>query len=289
MKFLLFFIVFLWNTNLSIASDGIVASIDNLAITNYDLNNYKKMFNLKGNVLDEYLTLLKKRLISLKHNVSIGKQEKESLIKNYKQLLEQLGIKNTKYISKEFIYFIVESNYLWSKYVETGLKPSINITDEYVNNVTEYLVRENIKTKYNLSEIVLYYNNLEQKIKTKEKIDKIYSRLNYENFQDVAKSQSQSLSASAGGDVGWVFENDLNKDLVSTIKNITDISEPVCTGDEKGMCIIFKLNSKEKIIDISEELKLQIKNFILIQMLENKIMDLLNNTKFTIKYYDNYK
>ena len=284
MKFLVIFFYFVF-INLSGASN-IVASVNNIAVTKYDLNNYKKIFALKNDELDNYLMMLKRRLIALENNVEISDQEKEMINKNKKDLAKQLGVK--KFLGSDFLDFVIESNYLWSKYIETVLRPSINITDSYVDNVIEYMDRENIKTKYNLSEIVLYYNNVEQKLKSEEKINKIYEALDINNFSKMAKSYSNSLSAKDGGLVGWVFENDLNKNVISMLKNVENsITKPICIGDNSGMCIIFKINKKEKIFDTSQELRMQIKNFIFIQLLENKIMDVLNNSNFVIKYYDN--
>ena len=284
MKFLVIFFYFVF-INLSGASN-IVASVNNIAVTKYDLNNYKKIFALKNDELDNYLMMLKRRLIALENNVKISDQEKEMINKNKKDLAKQLGVK--KFLGSDFLDFVIESNYLWSKYIETVLRPSINITDSYVDNVIEYMDRENIKIKYNLSEIVLYYNNVEQKLKSEEKINKIYEVLDINNFSKMAKSYSNSLSAKDGGLVGWVFENDLNKNVISMLKNVENsITKPICIGDNSGMCIIFKINKKEKIFDTSQELRMQIKNFIFIQLLENKIMDVLNNSNFVIKYYDN--
>ena len=283
-KIFVVFFLFL-NINLLHANGNIIASIDNIAITSYDLNNYKKILT-KENGLDDYLLMLKRRLIAIKNNVEISKQEKELLAKNKNELAKQLGIK--KNLNSDFLIFVIESNYLWSKYVETILKPSINVTDSYIDNVVEYMDKENIKIKYNLSEIVLYYSNIEQKVKAEEKIDKIYKKLTTNNFLKIAKNYSQSLSAKDGGLMGWVFESDLNKDVISILKDIDgDTTEPICIGDNSGMCVIFKINEKEKIFDISHDLRLQIKNFIFFQLLENKIMDVLNNTNFIIKYYDN--
>lgn len=279
-KFILLFIIF--SFNVAIASNDIVASIDNFAITRYDLNNLKKMFNSKDGVIDDYILILKKRFIALNNDVSLTDSEKKLLESRRNNILKQIKA-NPKGVDDDFISFIIESNYLWTKYVELKLKPTINIKDSYIDNVIEYMDKNNIKTKYNLSEIVLYYNESNKK-DIEKKINNIYKELTVNNFETIASSTSQSLSAKNNGSIGWVFETDLNKNIIDVIKNTKNISKPACFGDSNGVCIIFKVNSKDKIYDVSDESRLQIKNFIFLQLLESKISDILNKTNFTIKY-----
>ena len=282
MKLLLILtIIFNFKGALANNNNYIVASVDNIAITRYDINNLKKMFKI-NDVLDEYILILKKRLIAINNNIDITDNEKMALKSNRDNFLKQLKI-NSKDVDANFVDFIMESNYLWSKYIEMNVKPKIVVKDSYIDNVVEYTIDNDVKNKYDLSEIVLYYNS-ENKVDIEKKIKDIYNKLNDDNFSSMATSLSQSLSAKDGGHVGWVFESDLNKDMVNIIKNTKNISKPTCIGDDNGVCIIFKINNKEKIYNISYDTRLQIKNFIFLQLLDTKILDIINNTKFIIKY-----
>ena len=279
-KTLLFFFLF-FHSAIAYNND-IVASVNNFAITKYDLNNLRKLFNTKGPVLEDYILLIKKRFIAINNNVTLTKEEENSLKSQKNAFLKSINA-NSNGVDNDFIYFIIESNYLWSKYIELFVKPTIIIQDSYIDNVIEYMANTNSKTKYDLSEIVLYYNK-DNKEKIKEKIEDIFLTLNEENFNSMAKSLSQSLSSKNSGNIGWVFESDLNSNVIDIIKNTDTISKPVCIGDLSGVCIIFKINDIEKIYNVSNELRGEIKNFIFLQLLESKVSNIINTTNFVIKY-----
>ena len=279
-KTLLFFFIF-FHSAIAYNND-IVASVNNFAITKYDLNNLKKLFNTKGPVLEDYILLIKKRFIAINNNVTLTKEEESSLKSQKNAFLKSINA-NSNGVDNDFIYFIIESNYLWSKYIELFVKPTIIIQNSYIDNVIEYMANTNSKTKYDLSEIVLYYNK-DNKEKVEEKIQDIFLTLNEDNFNSMAKSLSQSLSAKNGGNIGWVFESDLNSNVIDIIKNTDTISKPTCIGDLSGVCIIFKINDIEKIYNVSNELRDEIKNFIFLQLLESKVSNIINTTNFVIKY-----
>ena len=279
-KTLLFFFIF-FHSAIAYNND-IVASVNNFAITKYDLNNLKKLFNTKGPVLEDYILLIKKRFIAINNNVTLTKEEESSLKSQKNAFLKSINA-NSNGVDNDFIYFIIESNYLWSKYIELFVKPTIIIQDSYIDNVIEYMANTNSKTKYDLSEIVLYYNK-DNKEKVEEKIQDIFLTLNEDNFNSMAKSLSQSLSAKNGGNIGWVFESDLNSNVIDIIRNTDSISKPACIGDLSGVCIIFKINDIEKIYNVSNELRGEIKNFIFLQLLESKVSNIINTTNFVIKY-----
>ena len=281
MKLLLIFTI-IFNFKGALANNNyIVASVDNIAITRHDMDNLKKMFKT-NDVLEEYILVLKKRLIAINNNIAVTDNEKMALKSNRNDFLKQLKV-SSKGLDLDFVDFIIESNYLWSKYIEMNVKPKIVVKDSYIDNVIEYTLENNVKNKYDLSEIVLYYNS-ENKIDIEKKIKDVYNKLNDDNFSSMATSLSQSLSAKDGGYIGWVFETDLNKNMINVIKNTKNISKPTCIGDDKGVCIIFKINNKEKIYNVSQDTKLQIRNFIFLQLLDSKVLDVINNTKFIIKY-----
>ena len=279
-KTLLFFFLF-FHSAIAYNND-IVASVNNFAITKYDLNNLRKLFNTKGPVLEDYILLIKKRFIAINNNVTLTKEEENSLKSQKNAFLKSINA-NSNGVDNDFIYFIIESNYLWSKYIELFVKPTIIIQDSYIDNVIEYMANTNSKTKYDLSEIVLYYNK-DNKEKVEGKIQDIFLTLYEENFNSMAKSLSQSLSAKNGGNIGWVFESDLNSNVIDIIRNTDSISKPACIGDLSGVCIIFKINDIEKIYNVSNELRGEIKNFIFLQLLESKVSNIINTTNFVIKY-----
>ena len=280
----------------------IIANVNELAITKYDLDNLIRVYygknmaknkltnGLYNEILNNYIDILKKRIIVLNSNVTLDEIEKKSLwdvfYKNFKVKnnvsLEDFCKKNL--IDKDLFLFFLESNYLWLKYVEINIKPKVKV-ENYINDVSDYMAKTDKIVRYNLSEIVLYYNDLENKKEILNKINSIYKLLNNKNFDTIAFSMSQSISAKNNGLIGWVYENELSEIVLNNIKNlnINTFSKPFCIGNDNGSCIIFKINNKEDIINQSEDTKNGIMNYIFGQVLENNIRNILNSNKNKIK------
>lgn len=278
----------------------IIANVNNIAITKYDLNNFifitnysenKKINNkIYNESLENYIDVLKKRIIAEKSRVELTKEEKNNLWFVFsKNLNTNLNIdefcKKNK-LDKEFVLYFFESNFLWYKYVETILKQGIEVDDSTINSVLEFMAQKQFVARYNLSEIVLHFNNEVQKSEVLNRLNDIYSSLNIKNFGLTALSISQSSSAKNNGDLGWLFEDELNININEAIKNApkNTIVKPFCVGSNKGVCFIFKVNDKEKKISISEAEKNNVANYIFSKILGEKIRNTIFSAKIDVVY-----
>ncbi|MBO4956538.1 MAG: peptidylprolyl isomerase [Rickettsiales bacterium] len=277
----------------------IIATIGEFVVTKYDLNNLAKVYNtnksivtnvLLNDVLENYIDVLSKRIIAENAKVTISEVERGvlwSMFSNNLDIDNNISIDRyckDKKIDKDVLLFFLESNFLWLKYIETILKPSIKVVDNYVIGVAEYMKLGNKVVKYNLSEIVLNYGNREQKELILKKMNDIYKKLNNTSFETIAFSMSKSLSAKNNGLIGWVYEKELNKEIVKNIKNVSvkSFSKPFCIGDNGGSCFIFRINEKSITIENMDEIKLNVRNYIFNQLLETKIREILNLNKSKI-------
>lgn len=133
------------------------------------------------------------------------------------------------------------------------------ILENYYNeNKFKYIIKE----KRNIAQIFLS-NIKNEKLNNLEIIKSIkYKLTNGQTFASIAKQYSHDkLSNYKGGDIGWVTQNELSKEInkaVFTIKNIGDISDIVETV--QGYYIV-------KLLDLNEA---KIKPFISVKELVKK-------------------
>jgi len=133
------------------------------------------------------------------------------------------------------------------------------ILENYYNeNKFKYIINE----KRNIAQIFLS-NIKNEKLNNLEIIKSIkYKLTNGKTFASIAKQYSHDkLSNYKGGDIGWVTQNELSKEInkaVFTIKNIGDISDIVETA--QGYYIV-------KLLDLNEA---KIKPFISVKELVKK-------------------
>lgn len=310
-KVIILLVIFIFYNNIALAENKlknifskndfeIIANVNNIAITKYDLNNFifitnysenKKISNkIYNESLENYIDVLKKRIIAEKNRIELIKEEKDNLwyifSKNLNTSLtiDEFCEKNN--LDKQFVLYFFESNYLWYKYVETVLKQGIEIDDTTVNNVLEFIAKKQFIIRYNLSEIVLYFENKEQKTKVLNRLNNIYNSLNLKNFGLTALSVSQSSSAKNNGNLGWLFENELNSNIIKSLGNSekNSIIKPFCFGEDTGACFIFKINDREKRINISENEKNNVVNYIFSKILGEKIKNIIFSTKIDVIY-----
>ncbi|MDR1499153.1 MAG: peptidyl-prolyl cis-trans isomerase [Rickettsiales bacterium] len=263
----------------------VVAVVNSIAITKYDLDNLLLILKDKKltyeRVLEIYIDTLKKRIVAENNGVTVEKNEKNSLwsifSSNFKTTLLVDEFCEREGIDKNFLLYFLEGNYLWLKYVELNLKRDIKVSEDEINSVFEYFSKDGPVAKYNLSEIVLHYKDHGQRREVLKKINNIYDSINKENFGSVAFTVSQSNSAKNNGLVGWLLENELNTDVISKIRNVSDnsIVKPFCIGKESGTCFIFMVNEIQRNTYITENEKTEIRNYVHSKILEQKIRNLL--------------
>ena len=113
------------------------------------------------------------------------------------------------------------------------------------------------KKSYLLSEIIFKKNNNE---KLDETSKKIYNSINEIGFQNTANIYSISDSSKLGGDIGWIEETELSKDILKVISklNIGEHSPPILRGSGYLILKIDEIKFKKKMTNKDEELKKRI-------------------------------
>jgi len=162
--------------------------------------------------------------------------------------------------SNELNFSIIENQVrtqlLWNSLIFLKYKNRISIN---LGEIDEQLKKSKNKKEFNeylISEIII--TRVEEEL-LQSKINDIRSKIVEEGFSSVAINESISESASKGGDLGWVNENEISKEFLEKIVNtsVGSLSEPIFLN--QGI-LIYKIRDKRKqIIEVDlEKLKNQL-------------------------------
>ncbi|MCP5380730.1 MAG: peptidylprolyl isomerase [Kordiimonadaceae bacterium] len=156
-------------------------------------------------------------------------------------------------IEKQTLVNQINGTLAWQRVVGGLLSPLVNITDDEVMNFLDKLERDKGKFEYNVSEVFLLITNNAQRDDVASSANLIHKQLiDGTPFSGIAQQFSQSSTASVGGDMGWVMENELPKEVSNELPKmkVGEISEPIITED--GVYIL-KLTNKRKILTLNDD------------------------------------
>ncbi len=287
-KVLLFCCFMFLFAGISFASDfKAVARVNDKIITQYDLNSYTKIVQLyfkntsemnpeiKKEILNGFIEEILKGQAVENEKVPFDKEEFDYFLQansekdNIDENVKKYGIDKNLYVE------IMKNNFLWNKLIDSKIRPTININNSEINDSLEYLTEKPLRSRYNISQIIIYKNNNSD---PKAIVDKLYDEIRAKNnFESIAERFSQDNKKNKGY-IGWVDEMDINQTVYDAIKNLQvgSISKPIYFGDQNsGFYMIIKLNDKkqEKIAkkdDVArvqyfiynQKLNLEVKNYI---------------------------
>jgi peptidyl-prolyl cis-trans isomerase SurA len=172
--------------------------------------------------------------------------------KGYKNLREFKDKLNNKGINFNYYEEKIKTNILWGQIVYSKYSNKI-IVDE--NDLLEKIKNQkNLNRSFNLSEIVFQIENINE-LDTKYQL--IKSDIEKIGFENSILKYSQNISSDNNGQLGWVDEKFINKNIQDQLDNIAigAITKPIRIPS--GFLILKKNDVKtiEQEIDIEEELK----------------------------------
>lgn len=272
---LLIFIIFIVFSNSELdAKIEIRYKVGNEIITNIDVSNEK-----------DYLTFLRPNLNNLANNellkISedslirdlIKKKEINSVFKdvNNKTIIKEIEktlfrFKNVK-TKSEFLNLLKDTNIeyekivekmkyeaLWNELIFQKYNSLIKIDENKLKLELKAKISNNIKFEYNISELLF---EVEKNENLNKKYEEILNFIKLNDFKTAASKYSIANSANIGGEIGWIKETLLSKNLNSLIGNLkkSEITNPIKypTG-----YLLIKLNGKKEIkqsINLDKELK----------------------------------
>tara|TARA_B100000886_G_scaffold207039_1_gene143142 strand:+ start:210 stop:1085 length:876 start_codon:yes stop_codon:yes gene_type:complete len=251
----------------------IIAEINQEAITNVDLDFEKRyLMSLNPNLrkLDQnrILDYAKNSLI----NERIKKNEIEKsfeIVQNQTLLSKVIGnIYSSIGISslKEFEDYLIQNNVdiervkekisieiAWNDLIVKIFADEIEIDQNSILKELEKFDKEKVDNLL-LSEIIFTINN---KNEFNSKYDEIKKSISDIGFEETARIYSLSDSKKSGGNLGWIYENQLSKEIIDELSKIVigSYTKPIVTS---GGFLIIKLNDiKSESIEIDKDTQLK--------------------------------
>tara|TARA_Y100000590_G_scaffold99256_1_gene112916 strand:- start:106 stop:1047 length:942 start_codon:yes stop_codon:yes gene_type:complete len=187
-------------------------------------------------VADKFLLQLTKKKYS---KIGIDSIDSfESYLKNYDL--------NIDLIKKKFAIELIWNDLILQKFNSKIIIDKEKIKKEILKNPKK------IQKEILLSEIVF---SISKKSEYKKKYEEILTDIKQTGFKNAALIHSISNTASAGGSIGWIKEDNLNKNLKEKILHLKkgQYSEPILTSsgfliikieDERENKLEFNLNNK---------------------------------------------
>ena len=251
----------------------IVAEINQEIITNVDLDFEKRyLVSLNPNLqkLDQnrILEYAKDSLI----NERIKKIEIESkfkIVPNQQLLSKVIGnIYSSIGISslREFENYLSQKNIdiervkekisieiAWNDLIVQTFANEIEIDQNLIKKQLEKFDEKKVDNLL-LSEIIFTINNKDE---FNSKYEEIKKSINDIGFEETARIYSLSDSKKSGGNLGWIFKNQLSKEIKEELDKITigNFTKPIITS---GAFMILKLNDiKSESVDIDKKAQLK--------------------------------
>jgi peptidyl-prolyl cis-trans isomerase SurA len=224
------------------------AIVNDIIISTYDLDQRIKLVmvtsgsqgpevanRMRPQVLRQLIDELLQLQEAQKFNVKISQ---EDLDNNFKRIAQQNNITvdsiykmlDDNGIARSTLQNQIKADLAWQKLVQQRLAPRVSVSDDEVDAVYEQMQASSKKTQYAVSEIFLQVDAPELEDQVKQNIQSILGQLRSgANFNAIARQFSQAPSASNGGDIGYVTEDDLPDTVAAAVTKTVpgSISDPV--------------------------------------------------------------
>ena len=250
----------------------IVAIVNDEVISLYDLKQRTLLLALSsssGQITQEQEQLLQQQAMSglIDDKLKLEEAEKYKAIAtetematSYRNYARQFNLEpdvletrlNEAGVAKKTLEAQLGSSMAWQRVTFGLLEPMANVTDDEVMNYIEKMERDKGKFEFQVSEIFLPISNNAQREEVKSAANIMHEQLaTGVDFPRVAQQFSQSSTASVGGDMGWIMDNELPEEVNTEIRLLETgtITEPIVT--EQGVYIL-KLNNKRRILTLDE-------------------------------------
>ena len=251
----------------------IVAEINQEVITNIDLDFEKRYLvslnpNLKKldqNRITEYAknSLINERIKKIEIEKSFKINPNQALLsKVIGNIYTSIGISNLRefenYLSQnnidiERVKEKISIEVAWNDLIVKIFANEIEIDQNFMEKQIEKFDKEKIDNLL-LSEIIFTINN---KNEFESKYDEIKKSINEIGFEETARIYSLSDSKKSGGNLGWIYKNQLSKEVKDELDEtiVGNFTKPIVTS---GGFLILKLNDiKSESIEIDKDAQLE--------------------------------
>ena len=273
-KIKLFLLIFFLCSNLNAIENKILIKINNEIITTldiYDELKYLKALNPKIQELDDQTSLeVSKNSVIREKIKEIGILRERQNIEGKDELLEKqieniylnIGLKsieefkdylNNSGLTINFVKKKINIEMAWNDLIVSKFRSKVIIDRKKIKNEINNRKLSTIK-EFLISEI---FFNIEENSLLDEKVKSIENDIVQKGFKNAAIVHSKSNSANNGGDIGWVSENSVNKEIKLKLNNlkIGQHTKPIILPGGFVILKIEDIKESDLKINFDEEVK----------------------------------
>ena len=252
-----------------ITNQDIVNEINYLIAMNKNLNNLSrdqiKSFAINS-VIQEKIKLIELRksfdLENLNENVNKVISKNILLRTNTQNKNELVAYINGFGIEFEEIEMKFKIELLWNKLIYDRFNEKVFINkDELKNKINKNIKNKTNIYEYNIREILF---EVSEKENLNSKLKKIKDTIKTSNFGTAATIYSISNTSDKNGEIGWVKETQLSKEILKKIKKlkIKEFTEPLIVGNGYLILELNNIRKVEEKIDVDKELEMLVEKEI---------------------------
>ena len=235
--FFLTFLVFLAQPTCKVEAASIAVTVNDHIITKKDLTYRIKLAllsmnmpmtkanrdQIKDQVLDALIQEQLKLQLGEEFDLKADPQNLKAAVRNIERQnnMSEGGFK--KMLAKNGIPFHVmesqlKAQLIWQAYIHGRYGSMVQVNDAEVQSALLDLKHGISENRYQLAEIVLYFDSPETKQKRTQEANRIIAQTKQgASFGILANQMSQAPSAASGGDIGFISESKLSPEIKAKI------------------------------------------------------------------------
>ncbi len=198
-------------------------------------------------LIDEKLQLQEAR----RHNISVSRRD---LSRATESIERQNGIPRGKMeeflgrngVPKGAMRDQIRAMIAWNKLISRRIRPRITIGEDEIDEVLDRIKTRQGQSEYRIGEIVLSVDSPDEEARVRSTAERIADQIRKgANFAAIARQFSESPTAAVGGDLGWIYEAELEPSLRTAVPNLRrgQMSPPIKTVS--GYRIVTLLDSRK--------------------------------------------
>ena len=306
-KFIIIFIISFFNitNNIYAFENKIVMNVGKQIITSYELKNKIKTYLIlnKVELNQDNINRAKDSALKFLINFEIKREEvtkynQENDSSSVNKYLEDLAIKfntnkdglkkifNNNDISYKLHLNEIETEYKWQKLIFQLYKDKTYVDEKEIEKELKKIIESQKETEeYKLSEIQI---SAKDSLDAQNQIVEVKKQIEQIGFNNTAIKNSSSLTATSGGDLGWINSQSLSKNIYEIVSKLTkdEVSKPII---QSNTIMFIKLVDKRKItlnkidLDTTKKKIINRKRTEILTLYSNNHLSKLKNNTF-IKY-----
>ncbi|MDC0903008.1 peptidylprolyl isomerase [Pelagibacteraceae bacterium] len=306
-KFIIIFIISFFNitNNIYAFENKIVMNVGKQIITSYELKNKIKTYLIlnKVELNQDNINRAKDSALKFLINFKIKREEvtkynQENDSSSVNKYLEDLAIKfntnkdglkkifNNNDISYKLHLNEIETEYKWQKLIFQLYKDKTYVDEKEIEKELKKIIESQKETEeYKLSEIQI---SAKDSLDAQNQIVEVKKQIEQIGFNNTAIKNSSSLTATSGGDLGWINSQSLSKNIYEIVSKLTkgEVSKPII---QSNTIMFIKLVDKRKItlnkidLDTTKKKIINRKRTEILTLYSNNHLSKLKNNTF-IKY-----